>query len=99
MVTVVTRMQIKAGQEQAWDAAFAERAQAAREQSGFVFVQLCRPENASNERVIVGTWQTREDWQEWHEHPTFAETRRQLEEVDEERDDTQWYDVVVEERR
>jgi heme-degrading monooxygenase HmoA len=98
MVTVVTRMRIKAGQEQAWDDAFRERAQAARGQDGFVFVQLCRPDDAPSERVIVGTWQTREAWREWHEHPAFAETRRQLEEVDEQREGTQWYEVVVEER-
>jgi heme-degrading monooxygenase HmoA len=98
MVTVVTRMRIKAGQEQAWDDAFSERAQAARGQDGFVFVQLCRPDDAPSERVIVGTWQTREAWREWHEHPSFVETRRQLEEVDEEKAGTQWYEVVVEER-
>lgn len=99
MVTVVTRMRIKDGQQQAWDAAFRERAQAAREQDGFVFVQLCTPDDAPDERVIVGTWQSRDDWQAWHEQPEFVETRRQLEEVDEERAGTQWYEVVVEERQ
>jgi heme-degrading monooxygenase HmoA len=98
MVTVVTRTRIREGQEQAWDDAFRERAQAAREQGGFVFVQLCRPDDAPSERVIVGTWESRDAWREWHEHPAFAETRQQLEEVDEQREGTQWYEVVVEER-
>jgi heme-degrading monooxygenase HmoA len=98
MVTVVTRTKIREGQEQAWDDAFRERATAAKGQGGFVFVQLCRPDDAPSERVIVGTWESRDAWREWHEHPAFAETRRQLEEVDEQREGTQWYEVVVEER-
>ena len=98
MVTVVTRIKIRDGQEQAWDGAFRERAQAAKEQGGFVFVQLCRPDDAPSERVIVGTWESRDAWSAWHEHPAFVETRERLEEVDEQRQDTQWYEVVVEER-
>jgi heme-degrading monooxygenase HmoA len=99
MVTVVTRVRIKDGQESEWDAAFSERARAARDQAGFHFVQLCRPEDAPSERVIVGTWETRENWAAWHDHEAFVETRRRLEEVDEAREGTQWYEVVVEERR
>jgi heme-degrading monooxygenase HmoA len=99
MVTVVTRVRIKGGQEDAWDEAFRERAAAAREQEGFVFVQLCRPEGSPSERVVVGTWQTRANWESWHDHPTFVETRERLEEVDDERAGSQWYEVVVEERR
>lgn len=98
MVTVVTRVRVKDGQESAWDEAFRERAQAARDQDGFVFVQLCRPEVDASERVVVGTWETRENWEAWHQHPTFVETRERLEEVDDERAGSQWYEVVVEER-
>ena len=98
MVTVVTRIRIRQGQEQAWDDAFRERARSAREQDGFVFVQLCRPEDKPNERVIVGTWESRDAWREWHDHPAFAETRGRLEEVDEQQEGSEWWDVVVEER-
>lgn len=98
MVTVVTRVRIKDGRSAEWDEAFTERVRAAREQDGFEFVQLCRPEDAQSERVIVGTWQTRENWRAWHEQEAFQETRRRLEEVDEEQEGSQWYEVVVEER-
>jgi heme-degrading monooxygenase HmoA len=99
MVTVVTRVRIKDGKEAEWDEVFGHRAQAARDQDGFDFVQLCRPDGSPSERVIVGTWRNREDWQSWHTHPAFLETRQQLEEVDEQDEGSQWFEVVVEERR
>jgi len=98
MVTVVTRVRIKDGQAEEWDSTFGERARAAREQDGFVFVQLCRPQDAPDERVVVGSWQTRENWEQWHDDPAFRETRERLEHVDDERARSDWYDVVVEER-
>jgi heme-degrading monooxygenase HmoA len=98
MVTVVTRVRIKDGREAEWDEVFGERARAARGQDGFHFVQLCCPEGAPSERVIVGTWDTRENWQAWHRDDAFLETRRQLEEIDEEDEGSQWWKVVVEER-
>lgn len=99
MVTVVTRVRIKDGRQGEWDEVFAKRIQAAREQEGFEFVQLCRPEDAPRERVIVGTWQTHGDWEKWHEDPAFLETRKELEEIDEESARSQWFEVVGEERR
>jgi heme-degrading monooxygenase HmoA len=99
MVTVVTRVRIRSGQEAEWDRAFTERVHAAREQHGFELVQLCSPQTAPSERVIVGTWQTRDDWKAWHDNEAFQETRRRLEEVDEEQESSDWYEFVVEERR
>ena len=98
MVTVITHIKIRAGDEPEWDAAFRERARAAREQPGFVSVQLCAPIDAMNERVIIGTWSTRADWEAWHANETFVETRRRLEEVDEKSERESWYEVVLEER-
>jgi heme-degrading monooxygenase HmoA len=99
MVTVVTRVRIKDGREAEWDEVFARRVHAAREQQGFEIVQLCRPDDTPRERVIVGTWQTHDDWQAWHDDPAFLETRAELEEIDQESTDSRWYEVVVEERR
>jgi heme-degrading monooxygenase HmoA len=99
MVTVVTRIRIKDGRDADWDEVFTKRVQAAREQQGFVFVQLCRPDDSRGQRVIVGTWQTHDDWTAWHEDPAFLETRQELEEIDQGSKESQWYEVVVEERR
>ena len=98
-MTVVTHVRIKEGQEPAWDEAIGERIRAAREQPGFVAVQLCIPVDAMSERVIIGTWETRADWESWHNAQPFLETRGKLEEVDEKRKHTWWHEVVLEERR
>src|SRR4029078_10160696 len=79
MVTVVTRVRIRDGREAEWDEVFGDRARAARAQDGFRCVKLCCPEGAPSECVIVGTWETRENWQAWHRDEAFLETRRQLE--------------------
>jgi len=99
MMTVVTHVRIKEGQEPAWDAAYRERVQAARGQPGFVAVQLCIPVDSMNERVIIGTWESRADWAAWHNAEPFLETRARLEEVDDKRKSTWWHEVVLEERK
>ena len=98
MVTVVTQVRLKDGREAEWDEVFAKRVQAAREQKGFEFVQLCRPEAAPGERVIVGCWHSQDDWKSWHEDPAFLETRAELEESNDESGHSRWYEVVVEAR-
>ena len=99
MVTVVTHVHVKDGREKEWDEVFSKRLQTAREQKGFEFVQLCQPDGAPNERVIVGTWQTHDDWESWHQAPEFVETRHELEKMDDESGQSRWYNVVFEERR
>jgi heme-degrading monooxygenase HmoA len=99
MMTIVTHVSLKSGNEPEWDATMRQRLEGARSQPGWIGGQLLIPLDGLNRRVIVGTWQTHQDWEAWHTHPAFLETRRQLEEVDDESESSQWYDVVVEERR
>ena len=98
-MTVVTHVRIKEGQEPAWDAAFRERVVAAKEQQGFVAVQLGIPAERMNERVVIGTWETRADWEAWHDTGAFAQTREQMEDADTKTRDERWYEVVLEEHR
>jgi heme-degrading monooxygenase HmoA len=99
MMTIVTHVKVKEGHEPAWDAAMRERIEAAREQPGFVAVQLCIPTDAMNERVIIGTWESRADWEAWHGSAEFARTREQLEEPDAKRRSEWWHEVVLHEQR
>jgi heme-degrading monooxygenase HmoA len=99
MMTIVSYIAVQEGQEPAWDEALRERIDAAREQPGFVAVQVAIPIDSPNERVIIGTWQTRANWEAWHNHERFVETRRRLEEVDETKSRESWYEVVFEEHR
>ncbi len=96
MMTVVTHVPLKEGFEQEWDSLMLERMNAARKQPGWVGGQLLRSPNG---RVIVGTWQSREDWEKWHHAPEFAETRRQLDEMADGPTDPGWHEVVAEVRK
>ena len=98
MMTIVTHVRIKAGQEPVWDAAMRERIEAAKQQPGFVSVQLCIPVDAMNERVIIGTWETRADWEAWHEDATFVETRKRLEGLEAQPGDQWWHEVILDVR-
>ena len=94
-MTIVTHVRIKEGHEPAWDAAMRDRVAAAKDHPGFVAVQLCIPTDKLNERVIIGTWESRADWESWHATAEFQETRARLEEPDSKTRRELWYEVVV----
>src|SRR3989442_14382495 len=77
MMTIVTRVTLREGSEPEWDGVMRERLAAAREQPGWLGGQLMIPPDGLNQRVIVGCWQTRADWEAWHNDPAFQERRRQ----------------------
>lgn len=95
-MTVVTHVPLKSGFEREWDSLMLERMNAARKRPGWVGGQLLRSPNG---RVIVGTWESREDWEQWHHDPEFAETRRQLDEMVDGPTDPGWHEVVAEIRK
>ena len=45
-------------------------------------------------RVIVGTWQTRADWEAWHNDPAFADTRAKLEGLETGQAEHWWHEVL-----
>ena len=98
MMTVVTHIEIEEGREPDWDAAMRERVAAAKQQPGFVSVQLCIPVDGLNERVVIGTWQTRSDWEAWHESGVFAETRERMDRCEVQRKGEWWHEVLLAEQ-
>ena len=99
MMTIVTYVTLKEGTEPQWDEAMRERLMAARDQPGWIGGQLLMPVDALNRRVIVGTWQTRDHWHEWHKDPRFEETRRQLDRLVTGPERHEWHDVVLDVRK
>ena len=95
MMTIVSHIKVKEKHEPAWDAAMRERIEAAKEQPGFVAVQLCIPAESMNERLIIGTWETRADWEAWHEDQAFQETRERLERLEVQQSETAWHEVLL----
>ncbi|MGH7349793.1 MAG: antibiotic biosynthesis monooxygenase family protein [Candidatus Rokuibacteriota bacterium] len=96
MVTVVTHVPLKEGTEREWDTLMLERMSAAKKQRGWVGGQLLRSPNG---RVIVGTWQSRADWEEWHTDPEFVETRRRLDSMADGPTEPGWHEVVADVRK
>jgi heme-degrading monooxygenase HmoA len=98
MVTIVTEIEVKQGRAEEWDAAMQERMSAVRHQPGWVGGQMLRPEGDPVKRLIVGTWQTRDDWKRWHDDPQVATTREELNGLTEGAEQHEWYGVVLDVR-
>jgi heme-degrading monooxygenase HmoA len=99
MMTVITRTVLRVGTEPEWDAAMGERLDAANGTEGWIGGQLLIPLDRLNERLIVGTWDTRAHWEAWHADAAFRETRERIEGLAERPSETNWYEVVLEQRR
>jgi heme-degrading monooxygenase HmoA len=97
-VTIVSRARLAVGAEPAWDAAFRDRAEAARSQPGWVSLQLCIPVEAPDERVVVGTWQSRADWEAWHATEVFERTRAPMDDAEAGEREEWWHEVVIDDR-
>lgn len=93
MMTIITESTIAEGHEAQWDAAFQERLQAAKEQPGWLALQVLIPEGEPQKRVIVGTWESREAWQAWHRADPFRQTRQRLDAADREDGRERWFTV------
>lgn len=94
MMTVITRVVLNRGAEPEWDAAMRERLEAAEQFDGWMSGQLLMPLEALNERVIVGVWRTRADWEAWHNDETFISTRQRLDGLEAGPGEMTWHEVV-----
>jgi heme-degrading monooxygenase HmoA len=98
METVITRLTLKDGAEQEWDATMSDRMKAAEDQDGWVGGQLLRPVDEPSTRVIVGTWASRANWEDWHGEEAFRETRERLEGLQTGPADVTWHEAVLDRR-
>jgi heme-degrading monooxygenase HmoA len=96
MQCIITETRVKEGQEAAWDRAYHERAEDARQQPGWVGLQLLAPQDDPRRRVVVGTWRNREDWEHWHASDVFQRTRDALNAATEDDGHERWLTVVEE---
>jgi heme-degrading monooxygenase HmoA len=99
MMTIVTHVTLREGEEPGWDDAMRARLDAASDRPGWVGAQLLIPLDSPNQRTIVGSWETRADWEAWHNDEAFVETRQQLEGLQVSSGESTWYEVLQESRR
>jgi heme-degrading monooxygenase HmoA len=98
MMTIVTHVTLKQGSEPDWDEAMRTRLGSVRGRPGWIATQLLIPTDGMNKRVIIGTWQTRADWEAWHRDPAFAETRARLEGLEAAPRQEWWHEVMLDQR-
>jgi heme-degrading monooxygenase HmoA len=98
MLTVITRLQLKEGAEQEWDTAMRDRMSAVEGRDGWIGGQLLRPVDDERTRVIVGTWESRSDWEDWHDEEAFRATRDRLEGLQTGPADVTWHEAVLDRR-
>jgi heme-degrading monooxygenase HmoA len=99
MVTIVTHVKLREGTEHDWDAVMQKRMTEARKQPGWIGGQLLQSDHDPGSRVIVGTWQSRADWERWHHARPFVDTRHQLNDLGTGPADQEWHDVVLDVRK
>ncbi len=98
MFTIITTTKLRSGAEQDWDEAIRDRFVSAQGRRGWVSGQLLNPEDAPDVRVIVGTWEHKEDWESWHNDPAFLEQRDRLEAMTSQPSRRVWHVVVADAR-
>jgi heme-degrading monooxygenase HmoA len=84
VLTVITETIVKPGREADWEVAYRERAAAARDQDGWVELQLLVPLDDRRRRLVVGTWRDRDAWDQWHTTatgPAHARTSRRRDRI------------------
>ena len=81
-----------------WDTTMSDRMTAVKGRDGWVGGQLLQPVDAPSARVIVGTWESRAPWEAWHDDETFTETRQRLDELEAERTESTWHEVLLDVR-
>jgi heme-degrading monooxygenase HmoA len=98
MLTVITRLTLKDGAAQEWDTTMSDRMRAAEGQEGWVGGQLLKPLDEPATRVIVGTWESRAHWEDWHNEDAFRATRDRLEGLQAGPAEVTWHEAVLDRR-
>jgi|SRR5215218_4196457 len=94
MEAVITRVVLEAGSDSDWDAAMRDRMGAAESADGWIGGSILTPEDDRDARVIVGLWESRDAWEQWHRDPAFRETAERLAGLERDRGEATWHEVV-----
>lgn len=94
MMTIVTRVRLQPGSTDQWDRTMHARVEAARGVDGWVSAQLLKGVDEPLERAIIGVWHSKAAWQSWHDDELFAETREQLNGLEDRAQESAWFEVV-----
>jgi heme-degrading monooxygenase HmoA len=94
MEAVITRVLLNPGAEAEWEAAMRDRMGAAESADGWIGGSILTPEDDRGARLILGLWETRAAWEQWHRDPAFRETADRLAGLERDSGEASWHDVV-----
>jgi heme-degrading monooxygenase HmoA len=94
MESVITRVSVNEGAESDWEAVMRDRMTAAESIRGWIGGSILAPEDDTGARLILGLWETRAAWKEWHEAPAFRATAERLQGLERDAGEASWNDVV-----
>ncbi len=96
MKAVITETTVVEGKEGVWDDAYRARAKAATNQPGLIGMSLLIPFDDTSKRVVLGIWESEDDWAKWHETPDFQRTREMMNGATAQDGEPQWHQVATE---
>jgi heme-degrading monooxygenase HmoA len=94
MESVITRVVVNEGAESEWEAVMRDRMTAAESVPGWIAGSILAPEDTPDARLILGLWETRAAWEQWHDAPAFRETAERLQGLEQDAGTASWNDVV-----
>ena len=94
MEAVITRVVLNDGAESEWEAAMRDRMTAAESSQGWIGGSILAPEDEGKARVILGLWESRADWERWHDDPAFRDTAERLKGLESDAGSATWHEVV-----
>jgi heme-degrading monooxygenase HmoA len=94
MESVITRVVLNEGVGSEWEAAMRDRMTAAESSPGWIGGSILTRVEEDNARLIVGIWETRADWERWHEDPAFRDTAERLRGLESDPGTPVWHQVV-----
>jgi heme-degrading monooxygenase HmoA len=94
MEAVITRVVLNDGAQSEWESVMRDRMTAAESSDGWIGGSILTPEDDSSSRVILGLWQSRADWERWHDDPAFRDTAERLRGLESDAGTAGWHEVV-----
>lgn len=94
MESVITRVVLNDGAESEWETVMRDRMRAAESSPGWIGGSILAPEGDRNSRLIVGLWETRVAWEQWHQDPAFHDTAERLRDLEADAGTPTWHEVV-----
>lgn len=94
MESVITRVVVNEGAEAEWEAAMRVRMTAAESSPGWIGGAILAPEEDRGARIILGLWDSRVAWAQWHEDAAFRDTAERLSGLESDPGTATWHGVV-----